>query len=152
MGALEAVRRIEDIDIRNGDGRLRLRVYSATDDDRAPAVLAFHGGGWVIGDLLFVEGQCRQLANAVGCRVISVEYCLAPEHPFPAAAEDAYTVCSRVRPGPSPHSRYDGREKSSSITGYTGSFMNLTKMFPRSKQAFDDVVDALRGPFGLVRS
>jgi len=96
VAAMEGVRRIEDLDIENGDGRLRLRVYSGNDDDRAPVVLAFHGGGWVIGDLLFMEGQCRQLANAVGCRVVSVEYRLAPEHRYPAAAEDAFTALVHV--------------------------------------------------------
>lgn len=94
---LEGIWRIEDIDIDNEDGgRLRLRVYSPNDEPNAPAVLAFHGGGWVLGDLLFMESNCRSLANRVGCRVISVEYRLAPEHRFPAAANDAYTALQWV--------------------------------------------------------
>ena len=89
--AIEGIWRIEDIDIDNGEGgRLRLRVYSADDELNAPAVLAFHGGGWILGDLLFMESNCRALAKRAKCRVISVEYRLAPEHRFPAAVNDAY--------------------------------------------------------------
>ena len=96
VAAMDGIWRVEDIDIPSDGGRLRLRVYSADDNQHAPAVLAFHGGGWVVGDLLWMEGQCRQLAVASGCRIISVEYRLAPEDRFPAAAEDAYTALTYV--------------------------------------------------------
>ena len=93
VAAIDGIWRIEDIDIPNGDAaQMRLRVYSADDDHNAPAVLAFHGGGWVFGDLLWMESNCRSLARRVGCRVIGVEYRLAPEDRFPALAEDAYTA------------------------------------------------------------
>jgi acetyl esterase len=62
-------------------------LYAAPEP--LPALLYFHGGGFVIGDLDTHDGLCRLLANASGCRVISVEYRLAPEHKFPAAVEDA---------------------------------------------------------------
>ena len=92
VAAIDGVWRIEDIDIPSDGGRLRLRVYSPDDTPNAPVLLAFHGGGWVVGDLLWMESQCRNLAKAVGCKVISVEYRLAPEARFPAPAEDAYTA------------------------------------------------------------
>jgi acetyl esterase len=95
--AIEGIWRIEDVDVDNGEGgRLRLRVYSPDDEPDAPAVLAFHGGGWVLGDLLFMESNCRALAKRVGCRVVSVEYRLAPEHRFPAAINDAYRALTWV--------------------------------------------------------
>lgn len=92
VAAIEGIWRIEDVDIPNGRGRLRLRVYSPDDSPNAPAVLAFHGGGWVVGDLLWMEAQCRSLAKSVECKVIGVEYRLAPEARFPDPVEDAYTA------------------------------------------------------------
>lgn len=53
------------------------------------ALVYFHGGGWVLGDLDGIDRVCRALANASGAGVLSVGYRLAPEHPFPAAVEDA---------------------------------------------------------------
>jgi acetyl esterase len=57
-----------------------------------PAYVYFHGGGWVIGDLETHDVLCRQLTAASGASVISVDYRLAPEHKFPAAADDAWAA------------------------------------------------------------
>lgn len=57
--------------------------------DALPAVVFCHGGGWCTGDVAVYDGYCRALANASRCAVVSVDYRLAPEHPFPAAADDA---------------------------------------------------------------
>lgn len=54
-----------------------------------PAIVYLHGGGWTVGSLETYEPLCRQLANATGCVVVYVGYRLAPEHPFPAAFDDA---------------------------------------------------------------
>ncbi len=72
-------------------GELRLRFYrDAPEDGRLlPGLVYLHGGGWVLGDLDSHEGICRQLARVSGCVVLAVDYRLAPEHPFPAAVEDA---------------------------------------------------------------
>ncbi len=56
-----------------------------------PLLVYYHGGGWVIGDLDTHDGVCRFLAAAAGVRVLSVGYRLAPEHPFPAPVEDAWS-------------------------------------------------------------
>ncbi len=58
----------------------------------APLLLYFHGGGWVIGDLDTHDGTCRLLAAAAGTTVLSVDYRLSPEHPFPAPVEDAWAA------------------------------------------------------------
>ena len=57
-----------------------------------PALIWYHGGGWVMGDLDTHEGICRALANAAGAAVVSVDYRRPPEAKFPAAVDDAYAV------------------------------------------------------------
>ena len=57
-----------------------------------PLLVYFHGGGWVVGSVALSDHFCRALANASGCAVLSVEYRLAPEHRYPAAADDAYAA------------------------------------------------------------
>lgn len=90
--AMDGIWRIENIDIPSASGRIRARVYSPDDSELLPAVLLFHGGGWVIGDLMMSEAQSRQIAVRAGCRVVSVDYRLAPEHPYPAPVDDAYAA------------------------------------------------------------
>jgi acetyl esterase len=73
-------------------GPIPLRLYrglGTRKDQPLPALIYFHGGGWVIGDLDSHDQACRALANAAGCIVIAVHYRLAPEHKFPAAVQDA---------------------------------------------------------------
>lgn len=57
-----------------------------------PLIVYFHGGGWVVGSVALADNFCRALANASGAAVLSVEYRLAPEHRYPAAADDAYAA------------------------------------------------------------
>jgi acetyl esterase len=71
-------------------GGLRVRAYVPRGDDRHSLVIYFHGGGWVSGDLEMHDGVCRRLANRAQCVVVNVDYRLAPEHPFPAAIDDAF--------------------------------------------------------------
>ena len=68
--------------------RVAVRAYRPVAGDALPALVFFHGGGWAIGDLDTHDVVCRQLAVGAGCAVFSVDYRLAPEHPFPAAVED----------------------------------------------------------------
>ena len=80
-------------------GPIRLRLYRGIGSERGaplPALVYFHGGGWVIGDLDTHDGVCRLIANAAGCAVVSVDYRLAPEHKFPAAVDDAVSATEWV--------------------------------------------------------
>jgi acetyl esterase len=72
-------------------GPIPLRLYRphGLAEGPAPALVFFHGGGWVIGDLDSHDKLCRQIAHRSTCLVVAVDYRLAPEHPTPAAAEDA---------------------------------------------------------------
>ena len=72
-------------------GAVPLRAYRPLGSDAAaalPALLYFHGGGWVIGDLETHDTLCRELANASGCAVVAVDYRMGPENRFPAAVDD----------------------------------------------------------------
>jgi acetyl esterase len=90
---------VEDRSLPGPAGPLAVRVYTpclkpsaeASDSTSAllPGLVFFHGGGLVAGTVSTHDGIARALANAGGCRVVSVEYRLAPEHPYPAALEDA---------------------------------------------------------------
>ena len=88
----DAVAEVRDLTIPGPAGPLPLRLYRgrATSESVAlPALLYLHGGGWVVGDLDSHDGVCRRLANLAACRVVAVDYRLAPEHRFPAAIDDA---------------------------------------------------------------
>ncbi|MFC7228902.1 alpha/beta hydrolase [Salinirubellus salinus] len=79
-------------------GELPLRLYRPPDVERpAPALVFAHGGGWTLGTLDSADDICRELAARVGCTVVSVDYRLAPEHPFPAPLEDVRTAATWVR-------------------------------------------------------
>jgi acetyl esterase len=70
-------------------GEIPIRVYVPTDDPGPlPVLVYFHGGGWVIGDLETHDGTVRAVAEGSGATVVSVDYRLAPEHPFPAGVDD----------------------------------------------------------------
>ncbi|MCO5171120.1 MAG: alpha/beta hydrolase [Planctomycetes bacterium] len=72
------------------------RAYAPIGAGRLPGLVYLHGGGWVLGDLESHDAVCADLAVRVGCRVVAVDYRLAPEHPFPAAVEDAHAAFLEV--------------------------------------------------------
>ena len=90
---LPAVASTSEVPIARADGSALLaRLYrplSSQPQDVLPLLIYFHGGGWCVGDVASYDVLCRQLANASRCAVLSVDYRLAPEHPFPAALVDA---------------------------------------------------------------
>lgn len=89
-GAPIGVGTVRDLTVDGADGPLRARHFSPSDGGAGrPLVVFFHGGGWVVGDLDTHDQPCRLLTRHADVHVLSVDYRLAPEHPFPAAVEDA---------------------------------------------------------------
>jgi len=73
-----------------GKAPIPIRIYRAPDQKEKPVFAFFHGGGFVLGDLETLECFCREVAHFADCTVISIDYPLAPENPFPAAPEAAF--------------------------------------------------------------
>lgn len=92
--AAPPVEEVHDLVLHRDDGPpLSARYYrpaGAAAEAVLPVLLYFHGGGWTVGNVPSFDVLCRDLANGAGSAVVSVSYRLAPEHPFPAAVEDAF--------------------------------------------------------------
>src|SRR5437867_10649215 len=86
------IHRTEERRIPGPAGEIPIRLYRPDDRRPLPALVYFHGGGWVIGSIDTHDATSRELASQGGCLVVSVDYRLAPEHKCPAAAEDAYAA------------------------------------------------------------
>jgi acetyl esterase/lipase len=81
---------VREVEVAGAEGPLTARLYTPDGaPDVTPLLVFFHGGGWVIGTLDTHDNLCHYLAVNAGVRVLSVDYRLAPEAPFPAAADDA---------------------------------------------------------------
>ena len=87
----EDVANVENFTVPGPRGPIPLRVYTPKGE-KANLLMYFHGGGWVLGNIDLVDLPCRLLANRTGRVVVSVDYRLAPEQKFPAAADDCYAA------------------------------------------------------------
>jgi acetyl esterase len=83
---------VEDRSIPGPAGDIPVRIYTPEGQGPFPILVNFYGGGWVIGDLDTADAVSRDVCRTAGCVVVSVDYRLAPEHPFPAAVDDAYAA------------------------------------------------------------
>jgi acetyl esterase len=95
-GPPQKVAKVEDRKIPGPGGQLPVRIYTPAGAAPIGALVFFHGGGWVIGDIESHDVLCRSLANGAGCVTVSVDYRLAPEFKFPAAPEDCYAATKWV--------------------------------------------------------
>jgi acetyl esterase len=91
MGAPEPVA-VEHRFIPGPTAELPVRVYRPEGEGPLPALVAFHGGCWIVGNIDVADRPFRALANATGCVVVSVNYQKAPEHPFPVPLDDCYSA------------------------------------------------------------
>jgi acetyl esterase/lipase len=96
--AKEPIGKIENGSLPGAGGALPFRMYTSASIGAEPpaCIVYFHGGAWIFGNLDTHDCMCRMLANASGCRVISIDYRLAPEHKFPAGVEDAFAATKWV--------------------------------------------------------
>ena len=83
---------VTDREVPGPGGSIPVRIYAPGTGSLLPVVVYFHGGGWFMGDLDTHDVVCRKLAVASSSIVVAVDYRLAPEHPFPAAVDDAYAA------------------------------------------------------------
>ena len=88
FGTGDEVGGTEDIEVPGAEHALRARVYRPVHDAGLPPLLYLHGGGWCVGDVDTTDSLCRKLCRRSGMLVVSLDYRLAPEHPFPAAFDD----------------------------------------------------------------
>lgn len=91
-GEVEPVHRTETMIVPLGSGEIPLKVYYPSDSSRLPALVYYHGGGFVAGGFDTHEQQLCFLCNHAGVVIVAVGYRLAPEHPYPAAIEDGYNA------------------------------------------------------------
>jgi acetyl esterase len=95
LGAGPAVHKVDDRKIPGPAGEIPVRIYTPSAKPNGILVY-FHGGGWVVGDLASHDYVCRALTNEAGCVVVAIDYRLAPEHKFPAAADDCFAATQWV--------------------------------------------------------
>src|SRR2546426_1366304 len=92
----EPVGRVEDRLIPGPAAEIPIRIYTPQGNGPFPVLVFLHTGAWVLGNLDNQDPLCRRITNRAGCIVVSVDYRLAPENPFPAAVEDSYAATQWV--------------------------------------------------------
>ena len=91
------IHHINEITIKSESRELKLRIYSnKNDDDNQPLIIFFHGGGFVMGDLDSHDLLCRHLTKKSECKLIAVDYSLAPEYKFPCSLEDSINAVNYI--------------------------------------------------------
>lgn len=91
---VEPVKATQDLTVAGPAGDIPIRVYWPDADGAGPlpVVMFIHGGGWTIGNIASYDAQARSTCNRTGALLVSLDYRLAPEHPYPAALDDAEAV------------------------------------------------------------
>jgi len=95
-GASEEVAEVKNMKIPGPGGDIPIRIYYPKGNGPFPVLVLIHGGGWFVGNLDTNDKISRSLTNRTPCMVVSVDYRLAPEHKFPAVAQDAYEATKWV--------------------------------------------------------
>ena len=93
---VKGIYKMNDYKIRLRGAEIPVRIFTPKERTSDEAFLFFHGGGWVTGNIDSYTKPCASLANATGRRVLSVDYRLAPEHPFPCGLNDCYQAARTI--------------------------------------------------------
>ena len=135
-GAPVEVASVENRTVDTESGPVRVRVFTPEADGRVPIMMYFHGGGYVKGGLDETDVFCRRLARTTGYIVVSVEYRLSPEHPYPAALDDAYASCLWAYENAE---ELGGTSDSFSVSGESagGNLAAVTGMLARSEEKIE---------------
>jgi acetyl esterase len=96
-GPAEPILRVENRFIPGPTADLPVRIYRPTEDKKSPALIYFHGGGWVLNFLDIYDAALHRLANQSGSVIISVNYQKSPEHPFPTPFDDCFATLQYVQ-------------------------------------------------------
>ncbi len=132
----EPVRRVLDRTVSGPGGDVGVRIYWPTERSGSTPVIVFaHGGGFVFCDLDSHDDLCRAMTNGVGAIVVSVDYQLAPEHPWPAAVDDVYAVVDWV----AGHARELGADSARLVVAGDSAGGNLaavTALLARDRRGF----------------
>ncbi|HUT92729.1 MAG TPA: alpha/beta hydrolase [Thermoguttaceae bacterium] len=145
FGPPERVAETHDRTIPGPNGEIPIRIYVPDGDGPFPVFVYFHGGGWVIGSIATHDSTCRQIANAAGSMVVSVDYRLAPEHKYPAAADDAYAATEWVF-NRAEHLGADPRRVAVGGDSAGGNLAAAVCLMARDRASFRPVLQALIYP------
>jgi acetyl esterase len=96
QGTPEPVAHVDDRFIPGSTADLPVRIYYPDGDGPFPALVYFHGGGWVVFNIGIIDATSRSLANRTGCAIVAVNYQKAPEHKFPIPLDDAVSATDWV--------------------------------------------------------
>lgn len=117
------------------DGReITVCIHKAGGEGAHPVVFEFHGGGFILGDAEKDDKICEKISHTLGCHVIGVNYRLAPEHPYPAAFNDAYDVIVYFKEHAS---EYGIDVNQMSVMGYSGGATLATAVAMRCRKEGD---------------
>lgn len=93
---LKSLYKMWDHKVNVGDHQIPVRIFTPRKEGEYPLAIFFHGGGFVTGNIDSYSRVCTRMANMTNHMILSVDYRLAPEHPFPAGLEDCYAVVKEV--------------------------------------------------------
>ncbi|MGV2292914.1 alpha/beta hydrolase [Trinickia sp. YCB016] len=136
---------VTDVQIPGYEKHITLRLYRPANKTALPIVLYFHGGGFVRGSLDEADFEARYLSEQLTALVVSVDYSLAPKHPFPAAPEDAYRAARWIE---SKARTYGGNPKRIGVAGHDagGQIANCLAFMARDRGDVIVRAQALLGP------